>query len=555
MGIEIPANPKRYQRLGPTLPRLNLQRARADTTGAEIVGGIADLGKLVLDQTVRLADKMATAEATTKANQSYRNTVLEFQQMQSNFEKDSDYDSFQDRFTQRTEEIYAKGLEGLSPEAQREYDEMFQNERVKQSVTVSNLVTKKKLAYMGASLERDLAMGVESMNMDYVTQRIASARQQGVLNAEQAEQISTKAKYQIHMKQFIRDARSLGLENGAKWAAIPAREGEYEIEPGDRQRVSNLLEWEFRESQAKKTDALERATAAANSKAVDYFKVGALTFGKIDQLFDPVAMADRKQFWTLKVMDDIKERQKGEKEEYVTDEATLGRLIRSIHGEGDRKFIMAQITAALDKGLEKEKNGISIDDYTKLISALDKYKPEPSTGKAAMKDYARETAFSTIEKNKEMTQTEKYRAINALNNYVLDMEAKGQVVKEETLIEFSRNLTRGLTDEKLKVRLREQVLPITGPTELIPETVLAGEKREMAEQKARAAEMSLEEKNTRIMAIDAFKRETMQNPDQEWYMPEKKLWAFRLGDVWYSYDKQNKKMYTLNMKDKKPEWK
>ena len=195
MGIEIPKKPAPQfkTRVLPVPPPIVKGQV-----GAAVGAGVVKIGKQIIQAVDQLDRKLTKAEATTQANQAYRQSVVAFDQFIRDLDRDTEWETFEQRFEQRAEEIYARQAEGISiQEGQREFTELFQNERVRRLLQTKDKRRQKQLGYLQAELQLDVEMGIDwaaqTGDENYLKYRVERAVEDGVVTAAEGKKFLTAA--------------------------------------------------------------------------------------------------------------------------------------------------------------------------------------------------------------------------------------------------------------------------------------------------------------------------------------------------------------------------
>jgi len=555
---ERQAGPERYQPYAP----------RQDYGGA-IGQGVANLGQGLMDigQAIHGAQKSLE---NSQAEQEFGKAVNLARQRVNDFQlslsEDQEFMLYDEKYKDVSESITKDVTDILQTKSAKDqfslwWDATNEAERFR----VAELSQKKNLEWQVETMEETIDNTVirgDEYAKDDVKALLEGARNRGLINHDKAQKIAEKAEHEINVKIFEKVARSLGLEEGIKWSAMGARDKEFGITKEDRKQVSESLEWEYKQITISQKTQLDKAKAIANSEAVDAWAARTLTPQWVQKRFEPVEMSDLKEHWMDRALKIQEDQLKGIAEKpYVTDKIWEGKLSQMIHDpKVSRKQCEQALDAAQDRGIRNQPKGISIEDYRQLYGDMNKFKPDPAVSTKADTDYAFKTAQKIFEESG-MIEEDIWVSVSAFNEWRKDTEGRGEKIDNVKVIEVAKEIANKRNVEKIEEQLKT-IPPLTSrPGGLgikLPEIPgpLAMQRAAIKEEPTKTiAKQTTEEKNIKIMALDAFKRETMQNPDQEMYMPKEKLWAFRKGDIWYAYDEKNKKMYRYNIKDKKPEWK
>jgi len=482
MPIEIPKRPYPQQKtrvLEAPPPVVKGQVGRA------VISSFAKAGEQLVQVIDKLDQRLKKAEATTQAKQAYRQSVLGFDQFIRDLEKDNEWGTFEQRFAARAEEIYAQQTEGITiNEGQREFHELFENEKLKRLIQVKDKRRQKQIAYLQAELQLDIELGIkkaaETGDENYLKYTIESALEDAVITQSEAKKIMDQANSLIDftkMDKYVRgfakkfglseiDARKLGIE----YLATEKAEEAFGVNDKQRDKLRDVLKEELGDLETRKKDTDEEERSRANSWAVDHMQT--MTTFDVKKLFPLVRDADLREKW-LNYVDKRNEDVKKEKEEkYKGSDITEGTLLLKIWSQETPRLIMSKrIEDAFFKGLEKDSDGIDDTQARALRRDLDNYLPAKDKPAKALIPGHKE-ALEVLKKAK--NPVIKARAMLALAQRIQADLEKGVTPPPETLIDYAEKVLGDENEKKLKEFVDEiPYQPITSQP-----AVIEAEKRE-----------------------------------------------------------------------------
>lgn len=294
MAIQIPKQPFPQQRtrVSPAPPPIVKGQI-----GAAVVTGVTKIGKQIIQAVDQLDRKLTKAEATTQANQAYRQSVVAFDQFVRDLDKDNEWENFEQRFEQRAEQIFAQQAEGITiDEGQREFAELFKNERVRRLIQTKDKKRQKQVAYLQAELQLDIQMGVERAaqtgDENYLKYRIERAVEDGVVTAAEGKKVLTAAEDAVDWKKEWNLINTMPYDVGMKYLLDDSKEHFLEDEKrriamADQLRHRHGLEVE------RKNREKGLAIAEVENKIMDRYIAGDVPdYAEIAGIFNGISIDD-----------------------------------------------------------------------------------------------------------------------------------------------------------------------------------------------------------------------------------------------------------------------
>ncbi len=354
MPIEIPKRPYPQQKtrvLEAPPPVVKGQVGRA------VTAGVAKLGMQLYQAWDKIDQKLKKAEATTQANQAYRQSVQAFDQFIRDLDEDADWATYEQKFNNRAEEIYAKGVEGISiNEGQMKFSELFKNERLKRLIQTKDKRRQKQIGYLQAELQLDVKMGIdiagETGDENYLKYRVETAIEDGVITPLQGKQFLTAAQEKIDWKKEWTMINRMPYEEGMAYLLDNSKDHFLEDEK-KRIVMGNQLRNKRTLLTDKKSKAQSKALAEVANTLMDRYIEGDVpTYNEIADTFNSISeddpdVAAQKYTWLNRIEsrnNELERRQKAEGRERIAEEKSQkadkreAQRIEMVDGLDDDKF-------------------------------------------------------------------------------------------------------------------------------------------------------------------------------------------------------------------------
>ena len=327
--IEIPKKPRPQfkTRVSPAPPMVV-----EGQVGRAVVGGVVKLGKKIVEAGVQLDQKLKKAEATTQANQAYRQSVVAFDQFIRDLEQDNEWGPFEQRFEQRADEIYAQQAEGITiQEGQRKFSQLFEDERVRRLIQTKDIRRQKQLAYLQAELQLDIELGIEKGaegDENYLKDRLDEAVADWVITPPERQKILTAAEDAVDWKKEWNLVGAMPYEAGMKYLLDNSQEHFLEEE---KRRIAMADQLRHKHGLQVENNNREKRTAIADvtNKLMDrYIKGDVPDYADVAGMFNKISTNDpdvvnQKFTWLNRLEvrnEELERREKAEGRERIAEE-------------------------------------------------------------------------------------------------------------------------------------------------------------------------------------------------------------------------------------------